>query len=68
MTPAGCETPRSPFDELRANGSSIETIGDFPFVLSLSKHENHFFSSLLDLNCVSEVQSTQLDTGTAHRV
>jgi hypothetical protein len=28
-----------PFDRLRANGSSTEIVKDFPFVLSLSKHE-----------------------------
>jgi hypothetical protein len=33
---------------LRANGMGIEIAGDFPFVLSLSKHKNGFFSSLLD--------------------
>ena len=44
----GCGKPlRSPFDKLRANGSGVEIAGDFPFVLSLSKHENPFFSSLL---------------------
>jgi transposase len=40
------KTPRSPFDKLRANGSEIEIVTDFPFMLSLSKHENHFLSSL----------------------
>ncbi len=45
---AGCgKIPRSPFDKLRANGTGIEIIGNFPFVLSPSKHENGFFSSLL---------------------
>jgi len=29
---------RSPFDKLRANGSGVEIVKDFPFVLSLSKH------------------------------
>ncbi len=28
-----------PFDRLRANGSGTEIVKDFPFVLSLSKHE-----------------------------
>jgi hypothetical protein len=28
-----------PFDRLRANGSGTEIVTDFPFVLSLSKHE-----------------------------
>ena len=28
-----------PFDRLRANGFDSEIIKDFPFVLSLSKHE-----------------------------
>src|SRR5439155_17074813 len=41
------KNPRSPFDKLRANGGRLEVVGDFPFVLSLSKHENAFFSSLL---------------------
>jgi len=44
------------FDTFRANGTGIEIVGNFPFVLSplrlrsgqaLSKHENGFFSSLL---------------------
>jgi len=39
---------RSPFDELRANGLGLELIVYFPFVLSLSKHENPFFSTLLE--------------------
>ncbi len=32
---------------LRANGACVENIGDFPFMLSLSKHEKSFFSNLL---------------------
>jgi hypothetical protein len=45
---AGCgKTLRSPFDELRANGGPVEIIDDFPFMLRLSKHENHFFRNLL---------------------
>jgi hypothetical protein len=48
------KTRRSPFDKpvlstvegLRANGSGIEIVADFPFVLSLSKHEEPFLSSL----------------------
>jgi len=47
---AGCgKTPRSPFDKLRTNGWDIEIVERFPFVLSLSKHENHFFSTLLGI-------------------
>ena len=38
---------RSPFDELRANGLGLEILVHFPFVLSLSKHEHPFFSTLL---------------------
>jgi hypothetical protein len=34
------------FDKLRANGAGIERTGEFPFVLSQSKHERDFFSSL----------------------
>jgi hypothetical protein len=30
---------RSPFDKLRANGLGVAKAEDFPFVLSLSKHE-----------------------------
>ncbi|MBI2999246.1 MAG: protein-L-isoaspartate O-methyltransferase [Deltaproteobacteria bacterium] len=46
---AGCgKTLRSPFDELRANGAALEIIRDFPFMLRLSKHEKHFFRTLLD--------------------
>ena len=36
------QTLCSPFDGLRANGIGVENIGVFPFVLSLSKHENGF--------------------------
>src|SRR5438094_988509 len=43
------KNPRSPFDKLRANGAGIAIVGDLPFVLSLSKHENDFFSTLLRL-------------------
>jgi hypothetical protein len=46
----------SPFDKpvlsqvegLRANGPGVEDVGDFPFVLSPSKHVYVFFSSLLE--------------------
>src|SRR5438552_2071473 len=38
---------RSPFDELRANGLGLEVSAPFPLVLSLLKHENPFFSTLL---------------------
>jgi hypothetical protein len=33
------EDAHPPFDRLRANGSGAEIAKDFPFVLSLSKHE-----------------------------
>ena len=33
------QTLSEPFDKLRANGGCIENMGNFPFVLSLSKHE-----------------------------
>src|SRR5216117_3220431 len=42
------KTLRSPFDKLRANGAGVAIVGDLPFVLSLSKHENDFFSTLLN--------------------
>jgi len=50
------KTLRSPFDELRANGVGLESLAHCPFVLSpstssgqaLSKHENPFFSTLLE--------------------
>ncbi|MGH8008080.1 MAG: hypothetical protein ACREQ3_13865, partial [Candidatus Binatia bacterium] len=29
----------SPFDKLRANGAGVEILKDYPFVLSLSKHD-----------------------------
>ena len=32
----------------RANGGTLEIIDYFPFMLSWSKHENHFFRSYLD--------------------
>jgi hypothetical protein len=46
---------RSPFERLRAcrefiegaNGAHVEMIEHFPFVLSLSKHSEIFFSRLL---------------------
>ncbi len=34
-----------PFDRLRANGFDSEIIKDFPFVLSLSKHERRLFGT-----------------------
>ena len=50
QTLAGCgKTLPSPFDELRANGAALEIIRDFPFMLRLSKHEKHFFRTLLVL-------------------
>jgi len=33
------EDAHSPFDRLKVNGSGAEIVKDFPFVLSLSKHE-----------------------------
>jgi len=33
------ENEAPPFDRLRANGFSTESVENFPFVLSLSKHE-----------------------------
>jgi len=39
------KTLRSPFDKLRANGAGIEIIDNFPFMLSLSKHETLFLST-----------------------
>jgi hypothetical protein len=41
------KTHRSPFDGLRANGRCLEIIQYSPFMLSLSKHKNQFFRSLL---------------------
>jgi hypothetical protein len=38
---------RLPFDELRANGTGIEIVALYPFVVSLSNHSNDFFSNLL---------------------
>ena len=38
---------RSPFESLRANGAELEIVEHFPFVLSLSKHSESFFSNLL---------------------
>ncbi len=35
-----------PSTGLRANGGSHEIIHNFPFMLSSSKHTNHFFNSL----------------------
>jgi NitT/TauT family transport system substrate-binding protein len=43
------KTDRSPFDTLRANGADDEAVEEFSFVLSLSKHENFFFSNLLEV-------------------
>jgi hypothetical protein len=37
----------SPFQRLRANGAHVEMIEHCPFVLSLSKHSEIFFSRLL---------------------
>ena len=55
---------------LRANGRRVENVKDFPFVLSLSKHESQFFSTLLGedkmrhefkLNCISCGHTVLLD-------
>jgi len=40
QSPNWLNTRRSPFDKLRANGTGVEFIEEFPFVLSLSKHEH----------------------------
>jgi hypothetical protein len=37
-----------PSTKLRTNGGGIEIIGEFPFVLRLSKHENLFSSTSLE--------------------
>jgi len=52
------KTPHLPFDKLRANGAGVENIGDFPFMLSPSKHEKSFFRTLL-----KEVQSNCRSAG-----
>ena len=39
---------RTGFYRLRANGGGLKNIENCPFVLSSSKHEHHFFSTLLD--------------------
>lgn len=45
---AGCsKLLRSPFDALRATGEVFGAVLSLPFVLSLSKHGNDFFSNLL---------------------
>jgi hypothetical protein len=33
------EAVEKPFDKLRVNGGGLRNVEDFPFVLSLSKHE-----------------------------
>jgi hypothetical protein len=40
------KNPRSPFENLRANGAALEMVEDFPFVPSLSKHFDVFFNNL----------------------
>jgi hypothetical protein len=39
------ENALPPFDRLRANGAEAEIVRASPFVLSLSKHERHSFST-----------------------
>jgi hypothetical protein len=40
---AGFDKPvLSPVEGLRANGTGMQIVGNSPFVLSLSKHENEF--------------------------
>src|SRR5437867_4967217 len=41
-------------------GAGIAIVGDFPFVLSLSKHENDFFSSLLRVSSLFEILRLRL--------
>src|SRR5437667_11889577 len=52
------KTRRSPFDRLRANGAGVAISADFPFVLSLSKHEHSFFSTLLAA-CAADVNAVR---------
>ncbi len=48
---AGCgKIPRLPFETLRANGTGVENIGDFPFMLSPSKHGKSLFRRLINLH------------------
>jgi len=46
-TRRGLKNAVHPSTKLRTNGGWIEMIGEFPFVLRLSKHEVPFFSNLL---------------------
>ncbi len=57
------QTLRSPFDGLRANGIGVESIGVFPFVLSLSKHENGFVQQAPILLGVS-IEEAPISEGT----
>jgi hypothetical protein len=42
---------------LRANGAEVEVIGHFPFVLSLSKHSEPFFSGRLGARSEAAVEA-----------
>jgi hypothetical protein len=62
------KTLRSPFDKpvlsevegLRANGASIEILDHFPFMLSLSKHETLFLSTLFQGEGVGAIHELPL--------
>ena len=65
----GCgKTLHSSFNKPRANGSSIKIVGGFPFGLSLSKHEHHFFSSLLQVGYHLLGEQFQMFQLVKHRV
>lgn len=43
----------TPFDKLRANGLGLECIKGFPFMLSLSKHEDQLLRHALTYTAVT---------------
>ena len=51
-----------PFDRLRANGGNPKIVEDFPFVLSLSKHERHLLGTFHLGNLYDRVLSRRLGT------
>src|SRR5262249_51756517 len=51
------------FDELRVNGSGVEPVEDFPFVLSLSKHEPPFSGPQGEIIMEAKLLRVDLTTG-----
>ena len=66
LTLSACPAnPHLPFDKLRVNGMGIEDIDVFPFVLSLSKHEQGFAGQALNWLSFAAVSTRSIVLGCA---